>query len=262
MGAGTSDAGHLRDLVVHLTKREVTAKHRLTLLGWAWPVVRQLAQLVVLVFVFTRLFDLGQDNYAIFLFIGLISFAWFSSAMTDGATSVLSRRHLVSQPRFPSAVIPVVAVAVPFVDLLLALPILLGMLIVVGELAPSALLIGPLMAVQFLLMCGVAWGCAAVAVYVRDIPNVVVVTTLLLFYVTPVFYSFDMLEQQRVGEGARTLLELNPLGVLIEAYRSVLLGESGPSLLAVGEVAAASVALAALGLFLFRRLEPRFVDEL
>jgi lipopolysaccharide transport system permease protein len=257
-----SDRGHLRDLVVQLTRREVTAKHRFTLLGWTWPLVRQLVQLGVLLFVFTRLFDLGQNDYAVFLFIGLIAFAWFSAAVTDGATSVLNQRHLVNQPRFPSAVVPVVAVAVPFVDVLLAVPVLVGMLVVVGELAPSALLFAPLVAIQFVLLCGLAWVCGAAAVYLRDIPNVVLVTTLLLFYVTPVFYSFETLESRRVGEGARSLLELNPLGVLIEAYRAVLIGEPGPSVLAVGEVAVASVALAALGLVIFRRLEPRFADEL
>jgi ABC-type polysaccharide/polyol phosphate export permease len=133
---------------------------------------------------------------------------------------------------------------------------------VIGELAPSVLLLVPLLAIQFVLLCGLAWVCSAVAVYLRDIPNLVLVTTLLLFYVTPVFYSFEMLEARRVGEGARSVLELNPLGVLIEAYRAVLIGEPGPSVLAVGEVAVASVAVAVVGLLLFRRLEPRFADEL
>jgi lipopolysaccharide transport system permease protein len=245
-----------------LAQREVAIKHRFTLLGWAWPLIRQLAQLAVLAFVFSRLFDLGQDNYPAFLFIGLVAYSWFSSAMTDGAGSLFRQRHLVRQPRFPSAIVPVVAVAVPFVDALLALPVLLGMLVVIGELQPSALLLAPLLAIQFVLMCGIAWAAAAASVYLRDLPNAILVATLLLFYVTPVFYSLEMLEAQRVGEGARNLLELNPIGVLIEAQRAILIGDSGPSLLAVGEVAVLSAVLAAAGLLLFRRLEPGFVDEL
>lgn len=261
-GPGRAEPGHLWELTVHLAKREVVSKHRWTLLGWTWPLARQLAQLAVLVFIFTKIFDPGVEHYAVFLFSGLVAFTWFSSGLTDGASSLIAQRHLVNQPRFPSAVVPVVAVAAPFVDLLMALPVLLGMLVVTGELTPSALLFPPLLAIQFALMCGIAWICGAAAVYLRDVPNVVQVAVTLLFYVTPIFYSLEDLEELRVGQGARDLLALNPLGVLIEADHAVLLGEPGPSLLAVGEVAALSAALVAAGLLLFRRLESGFVDEL
>jgi ABC-type polysaccharide/polyol phosphate export permease len=42
----------------------------------------------------------------------------------------------------------------------------------------------------------------------------------------------------------------------------VLLGHSAPGVLRLALVSAASVAVAALGLLLFRRLQPGFVDEL
>lgn len=249
--------GQFYELIAHLARRELNTQHRWTLLGWAWPLARQLAQLAVLVFVFSKLFDLGIDNYAVFVFTGLIAFGWFSSGLQGAAHSLLSQRHLVFQPRFPAAVVPLVAVAVPLVDVLMALPVLIAMLIGSGDLAWTALLFPLLLAIQLVLMCGLAWLCAAATVYLRDVPQVVLVGLTLLFYVTPVFYSLEKVPPQY-----RWVFDLNPLATLIEAYRAVLLGDTGPSVLGVTAVAAVGVLIAAGGLLLFRRLEPGFVDEL
>jgi lipopolysaccharide transport system permease protein len=249
--------GYLQELVLHLARRELNSRHRWTLLGWAWPLARVLAQLAVLVFIFSSVFDLGIDNYPVFVFSGLIAFGWFSSGVADATSSLLSQRHLVFQPGFPTPVVPVVSVAVPFVDVLMALPVLVVMLAFSGDLSPSALLFVPLLAVQFVLMCGVAWLCSALTVYLRDVPNVVAVGLTLLFYMTPVFYSLG-----RVPEEYRWVLELNPLGTLIESYRAVLLDGQFPGAIQFWGSVAASVALALAGLLLFRRLRPGFVDEL
>jgi lipopolysaccharide transport system permease protein len=251
------DLGYMRELVLHLASREISSTHRLTLLGWTWPLARQLAQLAVLVFIFSAVFDLGIDNYPVFVFSGLLAYTWFSAGLIGAASSLLSQRHFVFQPRFPTAVVPVVAVTVPFVDVLLALPVLLVMLVAAGDLGWSALLLPSLLVIQLLLMCGLAWLCAAGTVYLRDVPNVVLVGLTLLFYVTPVFYSLE-----RVPEKYRWVLELNPLATLIEGYRAVLIGEAAPGALKLLLLCAASAAIAALGLLVFRRLQPSFVDEL
>ena len=249
--------GYLQELVLHLARRELNSRHRWTLLGWAWPLARVLAQLAVLVFIFSSVFDLGIENYPVFVFSGLIAFGWFSSGVADATSSLLSQRHLVFQPGFPTPVVPVVSVAVPFVDVLMALPVLLVMLAFSGDLSAEAVLFVPLVGLQFVLMCGVAWICSALTVYLRDVPNVVAVGLTLLFYMTPVFYSLE-----RVPEKYRWLLELNPLGTLIESYRAVLLGSEFPGALQFWGSVGASFALAALGLLLFLRLRPGFVDEL
>ncbi len=245
------------ELVAHLAQRRISSNHRWTLLGWTWPLARQLAQLGVLVFVFSTIFDLGIDNYGVFVFTGIVAYSWFSTGATSAASSLLDQRHLVFQPRFPTAVLPIVALAVPLLDIVLALPVLTAMLAVSGDLHATALLLPPLLCIQLVLMCGIAWLTAAATVYLRDVPNIVTLGLLLLFYLTPVFYPLD-----RVPERYQWMLELNPLTTLIESYRDVLLEQRLPDAGAVAAVALASAAVAAAGLLLFRRVRPGFVDEL
>jgi lipopolysaccharide transport system permease protein len=249
--------GYVQELVLHLARRELNTRHRWTLLGWAWPLARVLAQVAVLAFVFSSILDLNIENYPVFVFSGIIAFAWFSSGVSDATSSLLSQRHLVVQPGFPTPVVPVVAVAVSFVDVLIALPVLVLMLAISGDLSPTAVVFIPLLVIQLVLMCGLGWLASALTVYLRDVPQVVTVGLTLLFYVTPVFYLIS-----GVPEQYQWILQLNPLGTLIESYRWALLGDPFPGTAQFGLTVAASFVMAALGLVAFRRLRPGFVDEL
>jgi lipopolysaccharide transport system permease protein len=251
------DAGHFVDVVAHLARRQVASMHRFTLLGWAWPVVRQLAQLAVLVFVFSTILDLGVANFPVFVFSGLIAWTWFASGVQQGTASLIVNRHLVFQARFPVAVLPIVAVAVPFIDVLLVLPVLVVMLIASGTLSWTVGLLLPLLLLQFVLMAGIAWLAAAANVFLRDIENVIGVALTLVFYCTPVFYSLAS-----VPVRYQSLLRLNPMTTMVESYRAVLMGTEFPSARRLAAVAVGSALLAFVGWLAFRRAEPRFVDEL
>jgi lipopolysaccharide transport system permease protein len=246
-----------REVAVHLALHELASRHRFTALGWAWPLVRQLVQVGVLLFVFTAVFDLGIDDYAVFLFAGLVAWSWFFSAVGDGTGALPAQRHLLLQPRCPAAALPLVPVAAASVDALIALPVLLAVVAVSGTLDPAVIALPALAAIQLVLMIGIVWFTAAANVYLRDVRQLVTVGLLLLFYLTPVFYELG-----KVPEDLQWILQLNPLTTLIEAYRDVLLEERLPSALPLVAVAAASAAIAVAGLAFFNRLRPGFVDEL
>jgi len=244
------------ELVAHLARRQLDTKHQLTLLGWAWPLTRQLAQLAVLVFIFSAVFDLGIDDFPVFIFIGLIAWTWFATGVGDGAWSITGQRHMILLSRLPKAALPLVAVVVPLVDVIIAFPVLLLMLAIGDELRWSLLLCPLLLPLQALLMAGFAWLAAAGSVFFRDVPNVVALGLTLAFYLTPVFYGL-----KSVPAKYEWVLELNPLTTIIESYRALLLGEPGPGALRIALVAAASAAIAIVGYLVFQRLEPRFADH-
>jgi ABC-type polysaccharide/polyol phosphate export permease len=249
--------GQLCELVMHLTKRELATTHRGTLLGWTWPLVRQLVQLVVLVFVFSRVVPLGISDYPVFVFSGLIAWTWFANALGSTCRSLLAERHLVFQPRFPALVLPVVGVSAPLADVFMALPVLIGMLLLNGNVPWTVALFPLLLLAQLALMVGLAWITAALSVYLRDVPNLVGLALLLTFYVTPVYFALG-----RVPARYASLLRLNPLATLIESYRSVLLGQPFPPAGVYAATVAGCILVAVGGYALFRRLEHGFVDEL
>jgi ABC-type polysaccharide/polyol phosphate export permease len=249
--------GQIRELVVHLVVRELALAHRGTILGWTWPLIRQLVQLGVLVFIFGHVVDLHIPHYAVFVFSGLVGWTWFSTGVATASWSLISRRHLVFQPNCPPIVLPVVAVTAPVLDVAVALPVLVAMLGASGTFHWTVVLLVPLLALQLVLMVGIAWIVAAISVYVRDVPNIVTIALLTLFYATPVFFAIS-----RVPQRFHWVLLANPIGTLIESYRAVALGTAFPPAGAFAGLAVGSVVLAAVGLRVFRALEGGFVDEL
>jgi lipopolysaccharide transport system permease protein len=249
--------GLFKELVLHLVKREIDATHRMTVLGWAWPVVRQLAQLAVLVFIFGSVLHLGIHDFPVFVFSGLIAWTWFAGGTSAAASSLLVQRHLLLQPRLPPAVLPIVAIAVPLVDVLMALPVLAIMLLVEGGIPWTAVFIPVLILAQFVLMAGVAWLVSAGSVFLRDIPNIVAVGLNVMFYLTPVFYGLHTIPQQYVP-----YLKLNPMATIVDSYRALLLGQPYPGFAAVSYAVVLSLGLAMIGFVVFTKVQHRFVDSI
>lgn len=257
VAASRPGARHLADLVLHLVRRELSSAYRNTLLGWAWPLARQLAQLAVLVFLFSHVLRLHIEDYPAFVFAGLIAFTWFQAALIAAAYSVVSNTHFVTNPKFPTIALPLVAVAVPFFDVLMAIPVLLALLAFAGRLNEAALLLPALLALQFVFTAGVALLTAAANVYLRDIQSVVVVLLLLLFYMTPIFYGL-----KNVPEQFHWVLRANPLTAFVNADRATLFEGRLPALVDISIAAGATLVALYVGLQVFRRLQPGFVDEL
>ncbi len=249
--------GVFQEVVLHLVRREIDATHRMTLLGWAWPVARQLAQLAALVFIFGSVLDLNIDHFPVFVFSGLIAWTWFSTGLGTAATVLLDERHLVFQPRLPSAVLPIVSIVVPLVDVLLALPILLGMAVLETGLEWTIVVTPLLVVLQLALMAGIAWLVSSVSVFFRDVPNLVQVVLQILFYMTPVFYGL-----RTVPDEYQWVLQLNPMTTLVEAYRAALLGAPWPSAGHFLYVAVLAIVLCIGGYITFRRLSRNFADNL
>lgn len=264
-GTGLHDAAaerriaphHFRDLVCHLARSELDSTHRMTTLGWLWPLFRQLAQLAILVFVFSRILHLGIKDFPVFVFSGLVAWNWFMGGILRASTSLIENRHLLFQPRFPSRVVPIVAIFVPLLDVVFALPVLLVMLALGSGLSWSALELPVFLALQFVMMAGLAWWLAAATVFFRDIPNLVGVFLLLMFYLTPVFYSHHNIPP-RYGR----VLGLDPMTIIIDAIRAVLLHTGSPDWKFIGALFGASLVVSVSGYQVFGRLQRRFVDHL
>jgi lipopolysaccharide transport system permease protein len=245
------------EIVAHLVRREIDSTHRLTVLGWAWPLVRQLAQLGILVLIFGSVIDLNIPHFPVYVFSGLVAWTWFATGVGTATTCLLDQRHLLFQPRFPGEVIPIVALAVPLVDVGLALPVLLVMVEAEQGLHWTALLLPLLVVLQFVLMSGIAWLTSAATVYFRDVPNLVAVLLQITFYLTPVFYRVS-----NVPSKYSSILKLNPMTTIVDGYRAVLLQQPSPGIARYAGLLAFSVVLSVAGLLVFRRKAPDYVDSL
>lgn len=216
-----------------------------------------LAQWGVLVVIFSQVVHLNVADYPLFVLSGMLTWSWFATGVSAGTNSLVSKRHLVFQPRLQNLLLPTVSVAVAFLDVLIALPIVVLVVLVTGRLHWTILFLPVLVAVQFVLMSAVVSLTAAATVYLRDTRSITEVGLIVLFYLTPVFYSLSKLHST-----AKEILYFNPMTTMVDGWRNILIDGRLPNLTRFGLVTAASLALAAVAVPVFHRLERGFVDEL
>lgn len=249
---------HVYDLLVELVGRDMKIRYKRSVLGIAWSLLNPLLQLCVFVIVFQHVLPLDIPNYPLFVFIGLLVWSWFQSALMAATTSIVDNRELIKQPHFPAAILPVVMVITNWIHFVLALPILFGMLALSDlPFVPVMLLLPLLMLIQALLIVSASYFLAALHVTFRDTQYLLGVFLLMGFYLTPIFYDFSVIQGPY-----RFFLQLNPVLQLVEAYRAILLHGELPPVTPLLLMGLLSGALLLWGYRLFTHSSYTFVEEL
>jgi ABC-type polysaccharide/polyol phosphate export permease len=247
---------YLRDVTVHLVRRELSLRHRGSVLGWLWSISPALLQLVVAHFLFTRVIPLGVDDYPVFLLIGILSWSFFSGGLRSATGACEAGRNLVLRPGFPTFLQPVVAVFVELVDYLIAVPILLVAVTIATGADLTMLLLPVTILLELVLVVGLGLALAPLQVLYRDVRQFVAMAVSVGFWLTPVFYA-----RRQVPESFMWLYDLNPMAHLIGAQREILLGGTVPSLTMLALVGLGSLVVLLGGAGIFALLRPTLPER-
>lgn len=252
-----------------LVQRDLTVRYKGSILGNLWPLVHQLSMLLIYTYVFSivlqvklELRGVTSDSslmFGLWLFAGLLPWLVFNGGLQQAASAVIRQPNLVKKVVFPLSLLPLVPVFSGFVENTLGLMILIAFVAFFQQTLHLTLLLLPLVWLPLLLLtAGLGYGAASLAVFVRDIPQTLVVILNLWFYATPVIYPVAMIPEPL----QQWVFWLNPVAAIAEMYRDIILiGE----VTHWGEWAIATLLsglIFGLGLGLYRKLKIAFADVL
>lgn len=262
-----ADLWRHRDLIRQFTVREVHQKYRGTQLGLLWAVLQPLMTLAVFTFIFNEVFevswpeggDTSRGAYVVTVFVGMMVFALFSETVSNAPVLVLNRPNLVKRAVFPLEILVCSAVgSALFVAAVSIGLILVAMLIMVGKLYWTAFLLPVVMLPVVFLSLGLGWFLASLGVFLRDIrPVVAILVTQVLYFMTPIFYPIE-----RVPEAFQSYLMLNPLTIVVQDSRRVLIWGQMPEWGPWAVVLAVSLVVMQLGYAWFMKSRRGFADVL
>ncbi|NIZ91118.1 ABC transporter permease [Kineococcus rubinsiae] len=245
-------------LVGHLTAREFRVRYSSAVLGWLWALAPVVVRFCVLGLVFSALLPDRGPDYLADLAVGVLAWTWFSAGLLAATTSAVDRSDLLSQPALPREVVPVVSVLTDAFDYLAGLPVLVAVVLLdTGRLPVTALLFPVLLLLQGCLTAGLGMAATVGDVRLRDTRLAVGLALAVGIYVTPVFYATDA-----VPAPLRELVRWNPVGVLIEAQRDVLVAGTLPSARVLLGLTGCCLGVLVAGWALHRRHSPTFLDHL
>lgn len=259
---------HYRELVRHLVARELKARYKGSVLGFLWTLLNPLGMMLVFTFVFTMMLPNTQlPRFPIFFLCGYLPWQFFSNALMSSMGSVIGNPGLVKKVYFPRAVLPLASVLATLVNFLLALVVLFMMLFVTrSHLSPYIWLLPIVIVIQTCFILGIALILSTLSVFYRDTIMIMEVVLQAWFFLTPIFYSIDILPRSFQALGVtldihRLMYILNPIASLTAAYRDLLYWGYRTNLDFLLRTAVTALAVLALGYLFFLRYARRFGEE-
>jgi len=261
-----------RELTLNLTLRELRGRYKRSALGWTWSLLNPLSTVIVFSIVFAFFLKIdppvghpsGLHNFAMFLLCGLLPFNYLANSMNGSLDSLLSNSNLIRKVYFPREVLVVSTIGALLVTFLVELAVLGVILLLFGNMIlpwiPMVLL---LVAIQTVFVLGIGLMLSVFNVYFRDVKHFIGIALQALFYSAPIVYPIRFVEEAatRTSFPLLRVYELNPLVRFVDAYRAVLYDLRFPALSDVVYVSLWAVAMLALGLFVFNRLDRRLAEE-
>jgi len=256
---------HHRYLIKELSKREITGRYKGSFLGLFWALLTPFAMFVVFAFVFGGIFhakwpssSLNNDmvSFSINLFIGLSIFWFFSEIISRGPTLFSSVPNYIKKVIFPLWILPFVSVFGSLFHLIIYFVITITAIVLAGGTLHVSIVSIPLViGITFPFLVGISFLLGSLGIYAKDINAVIGVIVNLLIFLSPVFYPLS-----NIPKNLQWLFGLNPVTIIIEQSRIVLIDGLWPQWTSLGYYFCVSMLTLVFGYWVFKTTKKGFAD--
>jgi len=212
-----------RELQGILIRREMKNRYKDSTLGFLWTLIKPITMLLVYYFALGIVLGAsrGIPQYAIFVFSGLTLWGLYSDILVSSTMSILQNAALIKKVYLPREVFPLASVGSALLNFCVQFGVLIAAMLVLGQipLTWDVLYVIPAVIVVVIFGTALALMLSALNVYLRDIQYLVDVLVVILFWGSPVVYSFRNIHEALGGSLLEQLYLLNPITVAVVAFQ-------------------------------------------
>ena len=251
------------ELLWQMVGREVKSRYKQSILGYFWVILNPLAQMLVMSFAFSIILRIPTNAasnipYSIFLFVALLPWNLFANSLSSSAASLVGSASIITKVYFPRTILVLSTIIAKIIDFLFALIILIIYMIIYQiPINLNILWVIPIFFIQQIFTLGLSLFFAASNLLYRDIQYLLTLIITLWLYLTPVIYPADI-----VPDKFKIFIQLNPMAVIINAYRQTVFGGGSPNLLSLSITLTVSILTLYAGFSYFKSREKIFADNI
>lgn len=242
-------------LFEELVQRDFKKKYKRTVLGMAWSVLSPLLQLLVMALVFTKFFGRTTSHYIIYLFCGNLVFNYFSDATKGGMATIMGNAGIFTKVNVPKYLFLLSRNVQALINFGLVLVVFF--VFVAADGLPFTwkfiCLIYPI-GCLILFNIGVGMILSALFVFFRDIQYLYDVFTMLLMYMSAVFYTID-----KYSYNVQCAFLINPVYLFIRYFRKIVIEATIPTIWFHLLMAADVVIVLGIGCFMYKKYNTKFL---
>ena len=242
-------------LFEELVKRDFKKKYKRTVLGMVWSVLSPLLTLLVMKLVFTQFFGRTTPHFTIYLFCGNLVFSYFSESTSQGMASLMGNASIFTKVNVPKYLFLFSKNVQTLINFGLSLCVFF-VFCVLDQITFTwkfILLLYPI-ACLVLFNIGVGLVLSALFVFFRDIQYLWSVFTMLLMYMSAIFYTID-----NYSPMVQNLFLLNPVYLFIRYFRKIVIEATIPTVWFHLLMAADGGIGLGLGCWMYKKYNTRFL---
>ena len=256
---------HRLYLIKVLFWREFKTNYIQNRLGLTWVVLNPLFVVLLYTYVFSVVLSVrnphgaGASSYAVFLLSGMVPYLALNETVQASAGCLSEKKSLLLKSIFPADVLPVVTALLSLVGETVTLLIVLSVAVYEthGDINALWLSIPFLMLFRLLFSLGLAWWLSILTVFIPDLRQALGLAMSAWMFLTPILYPIET-----GPENFRAIQDFNPLHIIVNAYRSVILHGAWPDMNVLAAWGGLFILLNVSGYWLFKKLLPRAKDFL
>ncbi len=242
-------------LFEELVKRDFKKKYKRTILGMAWSVLAPLLTLLVMKLVFTNFFGRNTPHYTIYLFCGNLIFSYFNESTSQGMFSLVSNAGIFTKVNIPKYFFLFSKNVQTLINFGLTL-IVFCLFCIMDHIVFTwkMLLLAYPIVLLLLFNIGVGLILSALFVFFKDIQYLWSVFTMLLMYMSAIFYTIDSYSYQ-----IQCMFLLNPVYLFIRYFRKIVIDSQIPTAAFHLLMLADTLAVLAIGCWMYKKYNQRFL---
>ncbi len=248
-----------RNILRSLVSKNLFGRYRNSALGFAWHFIMPLMMLAVYYIVFTSIRTSDISYFWVFLASGIFPFNFMTSNLAGGAGTITGGAGMVKKMYFPREILVLAHVLSSFIIMLLGYVAVLVIVALAGfPLNLKTLLVLPaILVLSAVFVTGYVLFFSALTVYVRDVQYALSSITMVLFFMTPMYFPATS-----VSGVLSKLIWFNPFTYFIEAFHNLVYSGAIPELKILLMCVVVPIISVTIGWIVFRRLRGGFAERL
>ena len=279
-----------REIMYTLAERDFRAQYKQATLGVLWALLAPVATLLIFVVVFSRVkaFPTQGIPYALYAFVGILCWNFFSTSVGTGGNALLANKALLAKTQFPRECFPLETMLVNALNTVLSWVPLAILFVIFGRAPAVATVWVPLfMLMEVVFAAGITLAMSSLIIQMRDLVQVLPIIISLGIFATPVIWPFSYVPTHYHVTGGQFISKhllanghtvaahwhggfyvnlqvvyglINPLGPIISSVRTTMLLGHNPSWAPLVAAGVGSVFYLFFGYRVFKRFEVNFAD--
>ena len=249
---------YYHQVLMQLIYQQITIRYRRTIFGFFWTLLNPLLNMIVITVVFSLVMKFQINDYAIFLFSGMIPWSIFSTSLSQGCIALITNESLFKKIYLPKQLFIISIIISTLIDSLLSTVCLFIITLFIGVKISIVLLLLP---VAFLVLITFSLGLALIlsiaTVYYRDVQHLIGTLLQILYFATPIIYPINIIPIE-----FHYIFDWNPMSFFIELFRDPIYLHKLPKVNSILICSFLSLVSIMSGIYFFRSNDKKVIFRL